>query len=210
MQNHVGVQVSPEVKSTSTQHILLTRSVGTETSHKNHLHSLTLSSNSQSSSQSIQSSPVSASSISNKSDSVTVNTTTRSNPWFSETSKFSIIQNQSRKASSIHLIESQSRFYLGLLQKIYNLIKMLTSWVDCQYVDILITLKKIRLNDAYAISGNDFGISRTSVGKIFIKTVPKIGNIFQNFVFLPNTNIYILLKSYCQFHLDIGTVRLFQ
>lgn len=187
LQNHVGVQVSPEVKCkyTSTHNLFLTRSVGTETSQTVQLQSLSLSS----SNKNIQSSPVSASSISNNSESVTVITTTSSNTWSLETSKLSIIQNESRKVSSIHLIETQSRFYLGLPQKLYNVIKMLTRWVDCPYVDILITLKKIRLNDAYTRLGNDFGISHTSVGKVFKKTVPRVANIFQNFVFLPNTNI---------------------
>lgn len=87
------------------------------------------------------------------------------------------------------LIEKQSRFYLGLPQRTYYLVKMLSNWINSSYVDILITLKKIRLDDVYIRLRNDFGISAVRVGKIFVKTVPKIAGVLQNFVFWPDTHI---------------------
>lgn len=41
----------------------------------------------------------------------------------------------------------------------------------------------------YVRLGNDFGIKQSRVEKIFTKTVPKIANILQNFVFWPNINV---------------------
>lgn len=65
---------------------------------------------------------------------------------------------EDRKRSTLLLIEKKSRFYLGVLKGVYILIKLIESWENISYVDILITLKKIRTNDVYVRLADDFGV----------------------------------------------------
>lgn len=60
------------------------------------------------------------------------------------------------------------------------------SWCSIQYTHILITLKRIRLNDVYSRLADDFGMSTSNVSKVFLQTVPKLANVLQNFIFWPD------------------------
>lgn len=181
---NVGCQVKPQMENqtTTTKGLIKTRSVGTSTS----IISASVLPVRNTPSSPVSSSPSSSSSfIKSSSSSITLSEQASE----SDKTSSSIVTKETRKNTSILLIEKQSRFYLGLPQRTYYLVKMLSNWIDSSYVDILITLKKIRLDDVYIRLGNDFGISAVRVGNIFVKTVPKIAGVLQNFVFWPDTHI---------------------
>lgn len=104
-----------------------------------------------------------------------------------EDRKYSQIQ---RRKSTIQLIETHSRFYLGLPEDVYFLVNYLSdNTFSLRYEHVLIVLKKIRLNDVHFVLAADFGISVTYVSNIFNDTVPKMANILQNFIFWPNNDV---------------------
>lgn len=95
---------------------------------------------------------------------------------------------EQRQNTTVKLIEHNSRFYLGLEKPIYILVKFITDWQDISYRNVLITLKKIRLDDVYFRLGVDFGVSAATVQRAFIEGVKKIANVMQNFIFSPTPN----------------------
>lgn len=60
-----------------------------------------------------------------------------------------------RQKSTIILMETKSRFYLGIPRETYLLVKLLSKHVRVTYRNVLITLKNIRLNDTYSRLGDD-------------------------------------------------------
>lgn len=90
-----------------------------------------------------------------------------------------------RRKSTIQVVESNSKFYLGLPQEIYILVHFITENESIIYRDVLITLKKIRLDDAYFRLATDFGVSTSTIQRTFTSSVAKIANILQNFIFFP-------------------------
>lgn len=57
------------------------------------------------------------------------------------------------------MLPLQTKFYLGLPKGAYFIVKTVTEITNLGSIVILITLKKIRLNDPYERLGLDFGIS---------------------------------------------------
>lgn len=79
-------------------------------------------------------------------------------------------------------LKKMSRFYLGIPPETYFLIEMITKHVNIPTLNILICLKKIRLNDANVRIADDLSISKSNVSKIFNKTVPLLASIFKQFI----------------------------
>lgn len=84
---------------------------------------------------------------------------------------------QERKKSLIHLTEVKSRFYC--------LIKLAETYAKLPYVDILVTLRKIRLHDVYSRIGDDFDLSTTGIQKIFARTVSWLAMFLLVLIFWP-------------------------
>lgn len=86
---------------------------------------------------------------------------------------------------TIMKISTNVGFYLGLPEDIYFLTKLLSASIASSIRDILISLKKIRLNDSYVRLAIDFELSKSSVCKIFNKTIPLIANRMKQLIFFP-------------------------
>lgn len=95
--------------------------------------------------------------------------------------------NQSRARSTISVIENNSRFYLGLRKELYTLVQFISDKRPISYTNVLTTLKKIRLGDVYTRLATDFGLSTSSIQRIFCNGVPLIADMLQNFIFWPPT-----------------------
>lgn len=93
-----------------------------------------------------------------------------------------------RLQSTEMVIQQHSRFYLGLPQDVYCLVKMICERTNVIHRDVLITLKKIRLDDTYFRLHVDFELSLSQVQKIFVKTVPKLSIVMNNFIFWPEAS----------------------
>lgn len=96
---------------------------------------------------------------------------------------------ENRRQSTIELIKIRSQFYLGLPKYDYGLVSFLENRCRLNYVNVLITLKKIRTNDSHSRLADDFGISKTRVGIIFQDSVPKLSKVMWHFVYFPSTEI---------------------
>lgn len=64
-------------------------------------------------------------------------------------------------------IQKDPKLYLGIPKDSYFCLKMLSDKMKYPLSDIIITLKKIRLNEPYSILGTQFGRSSRNVGQIF-------------------------------------------
>lgn len=82
-------------------------------------------------------------------------------------------------------IERQPKLLLGLPADSYFLIKLLSDKSQLNLKDILIVLKKIRLNDAFAILALDFGMSISNVSRIFSKALPVLSGIMRQLILWP-------------------------
>ncbi|VEN45441.1 unnamed protein product [Callosobruchus maculatus] len=94
-----------------------------------------------------------------------------------------------RKDSTFYYIEKNPRLYLGLPSDVHSIIFKICSHQQLYHDEILITLKKIRLNDPYSRLGIDFGVSTTHIQRTFMKAVPSLATFMQNFIFWPNPKI---------------------
>lgn len=83
------------------------------------------------------------------------------------------------------VIESASRFYLGLPRDVYFILKIIPNMRPISYLHILVTLKKIRLNDPYFRIGMDFGISPSYVGNIFRNSCKILAEVFNQLIIWP-------------------------
>ncbi|XP_072400459.1 uncharacterized protein [Diabrotica undecimpunctata] len=83
-------------------------------------------------------------------------------------------------------INTNIGFYLRLPEEVYFLTKQLSESIASPVRDILISLKKIRLNDPYIRLAIDFDVSTSLIGKIFNRTVPLIANRMKQFIFFPS------------------------
>lgn len=92
-----------------------------------------------------------------------------------------------RMETTVSLIEQNSRFYLGLPPECYKLLTILTETCHIPYRNILIILKKLRLNDAFVRLGHDFDISQPQVSRIFSAGVPKLAGELQDLIFWPKS-----------------------
>ncbi|XP_022900416.1 uncharacterized protein [Onthophagus taurus] len=97
-------------------------------------------------------------------------------------------QKQTNLNLTVSNIESNSRFYLGLPQDEYFLIRLTCEISPITYTDVLITIKKIRLNDPYMRLAIDFGMSVSLVNKSFIRSLPILASNYQELIYWPNAS----------------------
>ncbi|CAH2006759.1 unnamed protein product [Acanthoscelides obtectus] len=76
----------------------------------------------------------------------------------------------SKEGLEISKLENNSRFFLGLPEHCFYIVNLLVEG-GLDYIDVLITMTKIRTNDQFSRIGIDFGKSTSAISKIFNKTV---------------------------------------
>lgn len=86
------------------------------------------------------------------------------------------------KESSIRLIYLDSLTYLGILKIGITLLDILAGKCQIPILNILITLRKIRLNETFKVLGDHFDLSSQVVGKIFNKSVKLIAREMDHFI----------------------------
>uniref|UniRef100_A0A0A9XL84 LL-diaminopimelate aminotransferase n=1 Tax=Lygus hesperus TaxID=30085 RepID=A0A0A9XL84_LYGHE len=85
----------------------------------------------------------------------------------------------------ISLMKRDSRFYLGLPNKEFRVINFISQHTVLTTRDILMTIKKIRLNDPNKRLADDFNLSVGHVSKIFARSVTILSVFFSKLVFWP-------------------------
>lgn len=97
------------------------------------------------------------------------------------------VPSMGRRNSTEYLCEKRSRFYLGLPEHVYQVVKFIVEVEKIHHVDVLITLKKIRTDDVYARLADDFEMSVTYIHNIFTRSVPIIAGALQELIFWPSS-----------------------
>lgn len=95
---------------------------------------------------------------------------------------------QSRKDTTLMIIEKNPKLYLGIPVQAYILVNFLSKWTKVSHTNIMITLKKIKQNDSFSRMSDDFAISAGAISTIFRKSVPQIASVLQNFVYWPSND----------------------
>lgn len=172
-----SVQTSFSDKGTQVNHKPLHRSVGVYANMPTHLRLLRTPAKPES--------PSSGGSSSSE----TVPSTSKSSEYVPSSSSTSDYNEQvtDRQKTTIVLMESKSRFYLGIPQDVYLIVQYLSEYSQVTYRNVLITLKKIRLNDPYSRLGDDFQLSNSGIQKVFTSSVPQIANVLQELILWPTT-----------------------
>ncbi|KAJ8931195.1 hypothetical protein NQ314_015928 [Rhamnusium bicolor] len=86
------------------------------------------------------------------------------------------------------IIKEHSRFYLGLPEDAYFLVKLLESEAEISHTNIFIILKKIRLNDLYYRLAVDFGLPTASMSRVNKNHLSKLASYFKTLIFWPEAN----------------------
>lgn len=84
--------------------------------------------------------------------------------------------------NTIKKIEAKPRLYIGITKDCYFLINLIHTNTGIPTEHILLCLKKIRLNTTFEELADQFGISPSYAGKIFLKNIPIISNILKPFI----------------------------
>lgn len=87
------------------------------------------------------------------------------------------------------VLETASRFYLGLPKDVYFVVKLIEGLRPIRSLDILITLKKIRLNDPYFRLGMDFGLAPSTIANVFRKFVKVLAEVFSQLIVWSPSNV---------------------
>lgn len=83
-------------------------------------------------------------------------------------------------------IERNPKLFLGLPPQCYLTITFLSKKVNCSTPNIMIALKKMKLNDSFEILGHHFGLSSSSICRIFADTIYYMAVVLQDFIFWPD------------------------
>ncbi|XP_026677303.1 uncharacterized protein LOC113466266 [Diaphorina citri] len=82
-------------------------------------------------------------------------------------------------------------FYIGIPNDVLFLLDILVKSTNQTERDVLLCLKKLRLNEPYIILGQDFKITPQHAGAIFHKVLPSLAKALEKFIIWP-TNMEIL------------------
>ncbi|KAJ8917054.1 hypothetical protein NQ315_012973 [Exocentrus adspersus] len=82
-------------------------------------------------------------------------------------------------ADSLTAATKEPKLLLGVPKESYYIVQMLATKSGLSIVNILITLRKIRLNESFAILGLHFGMSESNVSRIFAKKCTPYGATFK-------------------------------
>lgn len=88
-------------------------------------------------------------------------------------------------SQAISLTTQDPRFFLGLPKAEFRVIQMASDLLNISARDIMVTIRKIRLNDSHKRLAYDFNLSTGHVSRIFSTTVPQLSTLFQQFIFWP-------------------------
>lgn len=122
-------------------------------------------------------------------DDISEDTTEASSDNVSLSSSFSgmscdeLVENYTN--STVNKIKSNSQLYFGLSQENYFLIESLVNNVKRPQIDILVALKKIRLNDSYSRLAIDFGQQKAAISKIIRKTLTPLAHFMRELIYFP-------------------------
>ncbi|KAJ8947640.1 hypothetical protein NQ314_008573 [Rhamnusium bicolor] len=122
-----------------------------------------------------------------KSKSVSSSANTNSYDSISSIEEHLKVPSMGRRNSTEYLCEKKSRFYLGLPEHVYQVVKFIVEVEKIHHVDVLITLKKIRTDDVYARLADDFEMSVTYIHNIFTRSIPIIAGALQELIFWPSS-----------------------
>ncbi|KAM3965309.1 uncharacterized protein ACR2FA_000698 [Aphomia sociella] len=82
-------------------------------------------------------------------------------------------------------VQKEPEMLLGLPRRSYYLIKILSENIPLPTIDILITLKKIKLNESFSILALQFGYTQSTVSTIFSKGVLLLAEKMKKLIVLP-------------------------
>jgi DNA-directed RNA polymerase specialized sigma subunit len=85
----------------------------------------------------------------------------------------------------LKLIRQKPQLYLGLPAQMYFVIDDLSQRVHVSVLNLLITLKKIRLDLSYKLLGAHFGVSESYVCRTFKQSLPKLAVKLSQIIFWP-------------------------
>lgn len=91
----------------------------------------------------------------------------------------------SMRSNFVTLIQKHPRLLIGVPQHSYFLVSFLSKTTKCSELNILITLKKIRLNDSYAVLSLHFGMSISNIARIVKETSVRLANVLKDFIVWP-------------------------
>ncbi|XP_035443602.2 uncharacterized protein LOC126912321 [Spodoptera frugiperda] len=95
------------------------------------------------------------------------------------------------RSSMLSAIDREPKMLLGLPKQSYHLIKLLSENIPLPTVDILITLKKLKLNESFGILALHFGYSQSTISRIFNKSLPLIASKMKDLIVWPTpTEVY--------------------
>ncbi|KAH9635598.1 hypothetical protein HF086_012267 [Spodoptera exigua] len=88
-------------------------------------------------------------------------------------------------------IEKEPKMLLGLPKQSYHLIKLLSDNIPLPSKHILITLKKIKLNESFSILALQFGCSQSTICRIFSRSISLIAAKLKDLIVWPaSSDIY--------------------
>lgn len=91
-------------------------------------------------------------------------------------------------------IEKEPKMLIGLDKESYHLIKLLSENIPLPTINILITLKKIKLNEPFSILALQFGYPEREICRIFTNNMPLIaGHIKEFIVWLTSSQVHLKL-----------------
>ncbi|CAH0721280.1 unnamed protein product, partial [Brenthis ino] len=94
-------------------------------------------------------------------------------------------------------VEKNPKMLIGLPKKSYYLIKLLSENIPLPTIDILITLKKIKLNESFSILALQFGYTQSKISRIFSKSIPLLSEKMKELIVWPTpTEISENLPTY--------------
>lgn len=82
----------------------------------------------------------------------------------------------------VNKIEKNPLFYIGIPKRCYFFIKIINECTGIPEQRILLCLKKIRLNNTFLELGDDFAITKSYAGRIFMENIPIIANFMRHFI----------------------------
>ncbi|KAL0811979.1 hypothetical protein ABMA28_009377 [Loxostege sticticalis] len=89
------------------------------------------------------------------------------------------------RSGMLTAVEKEPKMLLGIPEKSYHLLKLLSENVSLPTIDILITLKKIKLNESFSILALHFGYSQSTISRIFSRSVPLIADKLKDLIVWP-------------------------
>ncbi|XP_063833447.1 uncharacterized protein LOC135082597 [Ostrinia nubilalis] len=84
--------------------------------------------------------------------------------------------------NTMRLIEKKPLMYVGITKECYFLIQLIHKHTNIKVENILLCLKKIRLNSTFSELEDNFGISLSYASKLFVGNIPIISSVLRPFI----------------------------